>query len=70
MNRFDADLLLGVGYEYQDLSVMLQLDYGFLAVTSTPDALEALSGTDKNATVPMGNNVALLLTVGYQIPFR
>lgn len=70
MNRFDVDLLFGVGYEYEDLSVMLQLDYGFMAVTETPDALEAVNGTNTNAKVPLGNNVALLLTVGYQFPFR
>ena len=68
MNRIDANLLFGVGYEYQDLSIMLQLDYGFMAVTETPDAIESLNGA--NAKVPMGNNMALLLTVGYQFPFR
>lgn len=70
MNRLDVDLLFGIGYEWQDLSVMLQLDYGFMAVTETPDAIESLGGTNPNAKVPMGNNCALLLTVGYQIPFR
>ena len=70
MNPLDVDLLLGIGYEYQDLSVMLQLDYGFMAVTRTPDALKITDGSDPSATVPMGNNFALLLTVGYQIPFR
>ena len=69
-NRLDVDLLLGVGYEHQDLSVMLQLDYGFLAVAETPDALKRATGLDDNATVPMGNNIALLLTVGYQFPIR
>lgn len=69
-NRLDVDFLLGVGYEYQDLSVMLQLDYGFLAVAETPDALKRINGIDENATVPMGNNFALLLTVGYQFPIR
>lgn len=70
MNKMDVDFLLGVGYEYQDLSVMLQLDYGFMAVTESPDALKIATGTDVNATVPMGNNFALLLTIGYQFPFR
>lgn len=69
-NRLDVDFLLGVGYEYQDLSVMLQLDYGFLAVAEAPDALKRIMGVDENATVPMGNNFALLLTLGYQFPIR
>ena len=49
---------------------MLQLDYGFLAVAEVPDALKRVTGLDENATVPMGNNIALLLTVGYQFPIR
>ena len=69
-DRLDVNFLLGVGYEYQDLSVMLQLDYGFLAVAEAPDALKRLTGLDENATVPMGNNIALLLTLGYQFPIR
>lgn len=69
-NKLDVNFLLGVGYEYQDLSVMLQLDYGFLAVAEAPDALKRIMGFDENATVPMGNNFALLLTLGYQFPFR
>ena len=69
-NRLDVDFLLGVGYEYQDLSVMLQLDYGFLAVAEEPDALKRITGLDEKATVPMGNNIALLLTIGYQFPIR
>ena len=70
MNRLDIGFLLGVGYEYQDLSVMLQLDYGFMAVNTAPDVLKIIENNNSNATVPLGNNFALLLTVGYQIPFR
>ena len=69
-NRLDVSFLLGIGYEYQDLSVMLQLDHGFLAVAEAPDALKRIMGVDENATVPMGNNFALLLTIGYQFPIR
>ena len=69
-NRLDVSFLLGIGYEYQDLSVMLQLDHGFLAVAEAPDALKRIMGVDENATVPMGNNFAVLLTVGYQFPIR
>ncbi len=49
---------------------MLQLDYGFLAVAEVPDALKRITGLDEKATVPMGNNIALLLTIGYQFPIR
>ena len=70
LDPLDVDFLLGVGYEFQDLSVMLQLDYGFMAVTTEPDALN-ISQEDKVVkNVPMGNNFALLLTVGYQFPIR
>lgn len=78
LNRFDASFLLGVGYEYQDLSVMLNLDFGFTAVSYNEDALRNdpsyndghnyTSGT--TALVPQGNNCALLLTVGYKLPIR
>lgn len=70
LNRFDIGAILGVGYERHDLSVMLHLDYGFMAVTKDPDILK--QGTDENskAFVPGGNNLALVLSVGYQIPFR
>ena len=70
MNRLDISLLFGVGYEYEDLSVMLQLDYGFMAVTDSPDVLKRIADENSNAIVPLGNNIALLLTIGYQIPFR
>lgn len=75
LNRLDVSFLLGVGYEWQDLSVMLQLDYGFLAVKNEVDVLK----TDPESSsyhanevlvVPQGNNFALLLTVGYQFPIR
>ena len=70
MNRLDISFLFGVGYEYEDLSVMLQLDYGFMAVTDSPDVLKRIADENSNAIVPLGNNIALLLTIGYQIPFR
>lgn len=70
MKRLDISFLFGVGYEYEDLSVMLQLDYGFMAVTESPDVLKRIADENSNAIVPLGNNIALLLTIGYQIPFR
>lgn len=69
LNRLDIDAIIGIGYEYQDLSVMLQFDYGFLATYSTVDALSTTDG-DMNNKVNFGNNWALLLTVGYQFPVR
>ena len=69
-NPLDVDLLIGVGYEYQDLSVMLQLDYGFMAVSTSPDALNISQNEPTIKNVPLGNNFALLLTVGYQFPIR
>ena len=71
LDRLDVSFQLGVGYEFQDLSVMLQMDYGFLAVRKVDDALN--DGADINSSVkvvPQGNNFALLLTVGYQFPVR
>ena len=64
LERFGVSFLLGVGYEYQDLQVMLQLDYGMTASRYDQDAI--LEGK----MVPMGNNCSLLLTVGYKFPIR
>lgn len=76
LERFGVSFLLGVGYEYQDLQVMLHLDYGMTATRYDDDAL-AGSQTDPSGAVidqpkkvPMGNNCALLLTVGYKFPIR
>lgn len=71
LNRLDVGAIIGVGYERHDLSVMLHLDYGFLAVSKEDDILkQSLNSENKNAVVPGGNNLALILSVGYQIPFR
>lgn len=76
LDPLDISFLFGLGYEWQDLSIMLQMDYGLLAVSKSPDALETsqsqVNGTlvNKVKLVPQGNNFSLLLTVGYQIPIR
>ena len=70
LSPLDVSLLLGVGYEYQDLSVMLQLDYGMLAVSTSPDALNLSQEAPQIKDVPIGSNFALLLTLGYQFPIR
>lgn len=76
LNRLDVSFQLGVGYEWQDLSIMLHLDYGMTSVCDFEDALknDAEYGqgntTAANAIVPMGNNCAFLLTLGYKFPVR
>ena len=70
LNPLDVSILLGLGYEYQDLSVMLQLDYGMTSVSSSPDALNISQETAQIKNVPIGSNFALLLTLGYQFPIR
>ena len=70
LNPLDVSILLGLGYEYQDLSVMLQLDYGMTSVSSSPDALNISQETAQIKHVPIGSNFALLLTLGYQFPIR
>lgn len=103
LNRLDANILFGLGYEWKDLSFMVHIDYGFMAVSQSPDVLknseadranaaaeaaaaaaaaaaaqgitvpgmDALtSTTSSGATVPGGNNMSILFTVGYQIPIR
>lgn len=70
-DRLDVDVILSVGYERNDLSLSLQLDYGFLAVSKSSDVLRLSEGsTAKQSTIPGGNNVCFTLCVGYQIPLR
>ena len=66
----DVSFLFGIGYEYQDLTAMLQLDYGLTAVSSSPDALNISQDAERIKTVPIGSNFAILLTIGYQFPIR
>ena len=74
LNRLDVNLILAAGYEYKDLTLMLHLDYGFMAVSEGTDVLKSSEnlnyGSNKEAVVPNGNNIAVLLTVGYQFPIR
>ncbi len=70
LRPLDVSFLLGVGYEYQDLSVMLHLDYGVTSVSTSPDALNISQETPQIKDVPIGSNFALLLTLGYQFPIR
>ena len=70
LKPLDVSILFGLGYEYQDLSLMLQLDYGMMAVSSSRDALNISQESQQIKDVPIGSNFALLLTLGYQFPIR
>ena len=70
LNRLDVGAIIGVGYERHDLSFMLYVDYGFLAVSKEEDILKLGDEDAINKYVPGGNNFALIATVGYQIPIR
>lgn len=41
LNKVDVNVLFGAGYEWKDLSIMLQFDLGLLAVTTTEDFLKS-----------------------------
>ncbi len=70
LKPLDVSILFGLGYEYQDLSLMLQLDYGMMAVSTSRDALNISQESQQIKDVPIGSNFALLLTLGYQFPIR
>lgn len=70
LKPLDVSILFGLGYEYQDLSLMLQLDYGMMAVSTSRDALNLSQESQQIKDVPIGSNFALLLTLGYQFPIR
>ena len=74
LNRLDFGFIVAAGYEYKDLTLMLHFDYGMLAVSEGTDVLKSSEnanyGSNNQAVVPNGNNIAVLLTVGYQFPIR
>ena len=74
LNRMDFGFIIAGGYEYKDLTFMLHFDYGMLAVSEGTDVLKtnenAYYGSKNQAVVPNGNNLAVLLTIGYQFPIR
>lgn len=81
MNRLDANLIFGVGYEYDEFAVSLYVDYGFLSIHNETDKVRLMEGastnpgsvpsaTDSQYLIPGGNLLSFYLQLSYRIPFR
>ncbi len=72
LNRLDVSAILGMSYEYKDLTVTAYLDHGFLATSTGVDVLRLLEqqqtgNTDINVKIPNGTNVAYMLSIAYRL---
>jgi len=86
IRRMDVGVILGVGYQWHNITVDLQLDHGFVALMSKDDVLAPLdqaSTTDESGTTTTtttttntkrnaytGTNQAITLSIGYQLPIN
>ena len=79
MRRIDADIIVGVGYQWHNFTFDLYLDHGFVALMKKDDVLNGVvynqtSGTpttsndDRNSYT--GTNQAIMLSIGYQLPIN
>ncbi len=72
LNRLDVSAILGLSYEYRDITVTAYLDPGFLATSTGEDVLRIIERqqtghTDINVRIPNGTNVAYMLSVAYRL---
>lgn len=70
LNRIDVSAIVGLSYEYRNLSFSLYIDHGFLATSKEDDLLRIIenssSGSNINTRIPNGNNNAFMAGVGYK----
>lgn len=72
LNRLDVSAILGLSYEYKDLTITAYLDHGFLATSTGVDVLRILEreqtgNTEINVRIPNGTNVAYMVSVAYRL---
>lgn len=72
LHRLDVSAILGLSYEYRDLTVTAYLDHGFLATSTGYDVLRIIErlqtgDTDINVRIPNGTNVAFMVSVAYRL---
>ena len=73
-NRFDLDAILGVAYQYNNWELRAYMDYGFLSLGDIEDVLKTFEnqqqGTNEKTTIPTGNVVSFMFSLGYNFPIR
>ena len=72
LKRLDISAILGISYEYKDLTVTAYLDHGFMATSTGVDVLRLLeqqqnSNSDINVNIPNGTNVAYMISLAYRL---
>ena len=83
VNRLDISAIFGLTYERDKYTVSLFVDRGFIAVSEGTDVLRILEGTAtsgtgtttntttnndlSDATIPDGNNFAIMLSLSYKL---
>ena len=70
LNRLDVSAIIGLSYEYKNLTASFYIDHGFLATSEGDDILRIIeNGTNKKVDVkiPNGNNVSYMLSVSYSL---
>ena len=75
VNRFDANLIVSVGYHYRHLMLDLVFDYGFIPVRPEEDAIrkierEQTGNSNYKIEVPGGNLMTVMLSAGFNIPIN
>lgn len=66
LNRIDANVIFGIGYQYNEFFASIYLDYGFLSLKDETDILRKKQRTDSK--IAGGNNMSYMLTIGYELP--
>ena len=86
LRRLDAGLILGVGYQWHNITVDFYMDHGFVALMKKDDVLASVeqnqnqnntTGENNNTTTTVkdrnaytGTNHSFMLAVGYQLPIN
>lgn len=72
LNRIDISAILGISYEYKNMTATAYLDHGFMATSTGVDVLRLLEqqqtgDTDIRVKIPNGTNIAYMLSIAYRL---
>ena len=75
IRRFDADVVVALGYHYRQFMIDFIFDFGFVPIAPEDDAVRIIesqvSGDEKmEVKVPGPNNLSYMLSFGYYIPIN
>lgn len=75
IRRFDADVVVSLGYHYRQFMFDFVFNFGFVPIAPEDDALRIIErevvGDEKyKVTVPGGNNLSYMFSFGYYIPIN